>query len=77
MLTRSFDLFVQVDRRVRRSLGGVGIGLTLYRELVALHGGMVETSSEGLGRGSEFVIRLPVPVLPHRADSRPPRSPTA
>ena len=62
MLTRIFDLFVQVERRVERSQGGVGIGLTLVRKLVELHGGTVEAYSEGPGRGSEFVVRLPAPV---------------
>ncbi len=71
MLTRIFDLFVQVDRRVERSQGGVGIGLTLVRKLVELHGGTVEAYSEGLGCGSEFVIRLPAPVAPN-GERRPP-----
>ena len=59
MLTRIFDLFVQVERRVQRSQGGVGIGLTLVRKLVELHGGTVEAFSRGIGQGSEFVVRLP------------------
>src|SRR5262249_41559222 len=60
MLPRIFDLFVQAERRLDRSQGGVGIGLTLVRRLVELHGGRVEAHSEGLGQGSEFVVRLPV-----------------
>lgn len=63
MLTRVFDLFVQAERRVERSRGGVGIGLTLVRKLVELHGGTVEAYSEGPGRGSEFVVRLPAPAF--------------
>ena len=59
MLPRIFDLFVQAERRLDRSQGGVGIGLTLVRRLVELHGGTVEAFSPGLGRGSEFVVRLP------------------
>jgi PAS domain S-box-containing protein len=59
MLPRIFELFVQAKRRVDRSQGGVGIGLTLVRKLVELHGGSIEASSAGLGRGSEFVVRLP------------------
>jgi PAS domain S-box-containing protein len=59
MLPRVFDLFVQAERRLDRSQGGVGIGLTLVRRLVELHGGRVEAHSEGLGKGSEFVVRLP------------------
>ncbi len=59
MLPRIFDLFVQVKRRVDRSRGGIGIGLTLVRRLVELHGGKVEARSAGLGKGSEFIVRLP------------------
>jgi PAS domain S-box-containing protein len=66
MLPRVFDLFVQAERRLDRSQGGVGIGLTLVRKLVELHGGSVEARSEGHGRGSEFVVRLPAPA----ADAR-------
>jgi signal transduction histidine kinase/CheY-like chemotaxis protein len=54
-----FDMFMQVDRSNRRSQGGLGIGLTLVRSLVDMHGGTVEAHSEGLGKGSEFVIKLP------------------
>jgi PAS domain S-box-containing protein len=60
MLPRIFDLFVQAERRVDRSQGGIGIGLTLVRRLVELHGGAIEARSAGLGQGSEFVVRLPV-----------------
>jgi PAS domain S-box-containing protein len=59
MLPRIFDLFVQVERRLDRSQGGVGIGLTLVKKLVELHGGTVQAFSAGLGQGSEFVVRLP------------------
>jgi PAS domain S-box-containing protein len=59
MLPRIFDLFVQAGRPLDRSQGGVGIGLTLVRRLIALHGGSVEAHSPGLGYGSEFVVRLP------------------
>src|SRR5262249_23123154 len=54
-----FDLFAQVAPSLERSQGGLGIGLTLVRRLVELHGGHVEVFSEGLGKGSEFVVRLP------------------
>jgi signal transduction histidine kinase/ActR/RegA family two-component response regulator len=59
-LSRIFELFAQVDRSVSRSQGGLGIGLTLVRRLVEMHGGTVAAHSEGPGRGSEFVVRLPV-----------------
>jgi PAS domain S-box-containing protein len=54
-----FDLFVQAEHGVGRAQGGLGIGLTLVKRLVELHGGRVSASSEGLGKGSEFVVRLP------------------
>lgn len=60
MLTGVFDLFTQVDRSVGRAEGGLGIGLTLVRRLAEMHGGSVEAHSEGPGRGSEFVLRLPI-----------------
>ncbi|MGJ0505816.1 MAG: ATP-binding protein [Methylocystis sp.] len=60
MLPRVFDLFAQVDRSLGRAQGGLGIGLALVRNLVALHGGDVEAQSEGPGRGSRFVVRLPL-----------------
>jgi len=61
-LTHVFEMFTQVDQSLERSQGGLGIGLTLVRRLVELHGGVVEARSEGLGKGSEFVVRLPVAV---------------
>ncbi|HWM93185.1 MAG TPA: PAS domain S-box protein [Thermoanaerobaculia bacterium] len=59
LLPRIFDLFVQEDRSLARTHGGLGIGLTLVRSLVERHGGTVEAHSPGPGRGSEFVVRLP------------------
>jgi CheY-like chemotaxis protein len=59
MLTSVFDLFTQESRTLDRSQGGLGIGLTLVRSLVELHGGTVRATSEGPGLGSEFVVRLP------------------
>ena len=59
-LASVFDMFTQVDRSSRRTQGGLGIGLTLVRSLVEMHGGRVEARSAGLGRGSEFVVELPV-----------------
>jgi signal transduction histidine kinase len=64
-----FDLFMQADTSLERVTSGLGIGLTLVKRLVELHGGSVEARSEGLGRGSEFVIRLP--ACPVEASSRP------
>jgi signal transduction histidine kinase/CheY-like chemotaxis protein len=64
MLGRVFDLFTQVDRSLDRSRGGLGIGLTLVRQLVELHGGRVSAHSDGTGKGSEFMVRLPCPAAP-------------
>ena len=60
MLPRIFELFVQVDHAATRSQGGLGIGLTLVKNLVEMHNGRVEARSEGLGKGTEFVVRLPI-----------------
>ena len=62
VLPRVFDLFAQADRTYHRSQGGLGIGLTLVRTLVELHGGTVTAKSEGVGRGSEFIVALPLGV---------------
>jgi PAS domain S-box-containing protein len=59
MLLGIFDLFTQVDDGSARALGGLGIGLNLVRDLVQLHGGSVQAASDGPGRGSTFVVRLP------------------
>ena len=58
-IARIFDLFMQIDTSLERVGGGLGIGLTLVRTLVGMHGGTVEVRSEGVGRGSEFFVRLP------------------
>jgi signal transduction histidine kinase/ActR/RegA family two-component response regulator len=77
-----FDMFVQVDPSLKRARGGLGIGLSLVRNLVDMHGGTVKAMSEGEGRGSEFVIKLPLivefnndppvvsPLLQHRNPSQ-------
>lgn len=59
-LPRIFDMFSQVDRSVERAAGGLGIGLALVKALVEMHGGTVEAFSAGQGKGSEFVVTLPV-----------------
>ncbi len=65
-LPKIFDMFMQVDTSLERSVGGLGIGLTLVRSLVEMHGGTVSVSSDGPGQGSEFVVRLP--ALPANAE---------
>ena len=65
MLIHVFEMFAQVNRPLEREQdGGLGIGLTLVKRLVEMHGGAVTASSEGAGRGSEFVVRLPRAVRP-------------
>jgi PAS domain S-box-containing protein len=59
-LDEIFDMFAQVDRRLERANGGLGIGLTIVKSLVEMHGGTVEVQSEGHGRGSEFIVRQPI-----------------
>ncbi|HJR34155.1 MAG TPA: PAS domain-containing sensor histidine kinase [Gemmatimonadales bacterium] len=59
MLPQVFEMFLQVDRSEGRTRGGLGIGLTLVKRLVTLHDGTVEAKSDGLGAGSEFLVRLP------------------
>jgi PAS domain S-box-containing protein len=63
MLPRIFELFVQVDHASTKAQGGLGIGLTLVKNLVEMHNGFVQARSEGLGQGSEFVVRLPLSVV--------------
>jgi PAS domain S-box-containing protein len=69
LLRRIFDPFVQAERSRARAQGGLGVGLTLVRKLAALHGGSVQASSTGLGRGSEFVVRLPAPAQGRHSDA--------
>jgi CheY-like chemotaxis protein len=59
LLPRVFDMFAQVDRNLDRAQGGLGIGLALAKSLVEMHGGTIEARSDGPGRGSEFIVRLP------------------
>jgi PAS domain S-box-containing protein len=64
MLPHIFDLFTQADRSLDRSQGGLGIGLTLVRTLIEMHGGTVQAASAGPGQGSEFILRLPTLPAP-------------
>jgi signal transduction histidine kinase/CheY-like chemotaxis protein len=64
MLDTVFEMFVQVDSTLERSNAGLGVGLSLARKLVELHGGTIEAHSAGLGHGSQFVVRLPIVVEP-------------
>ncbi len=59
-MPRIFEMFTQLDESLEKSQGGLGIGLSLVKRLVEMHGGRVEAKSEGPGKGSEFVVRLPV-----------------
>jgi CheY-like chemotaxis protein len=65
MLAKVFDLFTQVERPLKWSRSGLGIGLALTKQLVEMHGGSIEAYSPGSGKGSEFVVRLPM-VVPSR-----------
>ena len=67
-----FDMFAQVPGSAERSQGGLGIGLALVRGLVALHGGTIEARSEGPGKGSEFVVRVPLANDRTRREPLPP-----
>ncbi|HUR54472.1 MAG TPA: response regulator [Gemmataceae bacterium] len=80
LLGSVFDLFTQANRSLDRSQGGLGIGLTLVRRLVELHGGTVEAHSDGPGSGSEFVVRLPATgqaVAPQPSGPEPRPTPKA
>ncbi|AMO25652.1 histidine kinase [Ramlibacter tataouinensis] len=68
-LPHIFDLFFQADQSLDRSQGGLGIGLTLVKHLVELHGGRVAAFSDGVGRGSEVVVWLPAAVVAHRTET--------
>jgi signal transduction histidine kinase len=69
MLPHIFELFTQVDATAGRSRGGLGIGLALVGTLVEMHNGRVHVASEGLGKGSEFTVRLPTIANPPESES--------
>jgi two-component system, sensor histidine kinase len=71
MLDQVFEMFVQVDSTLERTNAGLGVGLSLARRLVELHGGTIAASSDGVGHGSRFTVRLPIVV-----DPEPPTKPT-
>jgi PAS domain S-box-containing protein len=70
-LPRIFEMFTQVDRSMERSQGGLGIGLTLVKRLVDLHGGSITAQSDGAGKGSEFTVRLPLAMAAPDASPAP------
>jgi PAS domain S-box-containing protein len=70
MLSPIFEMFAQADRSLERRHGGLGIGLTMARRLVELHGGTIMARSDGIGQGSEFIVRLP---LATRTETQEPR----
>jgi CheY-like chemotaxis protein len=70
-LDNIFELFVQVDNTLERTTGGLGIGLTLAQRLVAMHGGRITARSDGPGKGSEFIVQLPLAVRPARETLAP------
>ncbi|MEO8361735.1 MAG: PAS domain-containing protein, partial [Vicinamibacteria bacterium] len=73
-IRRIFDLFVQGDTSLERSVSGLGIGLTLVKRLVEAHEGTVDVRSGGLGEGSEFIVRLPLLMAEPRTSETAPRS---
>ena len=72
LLPQIFDLFVQGHRVPERAASGLGLGLTLVKNFAMLHGGSVTAASAGVGRGSEFVVTLPVTAVPAAGESRDP-----
>jgi signal transduction histidine kinase len=70
-LANVFDMFNQVGRNMDRSQGGLGIGLSLVRRLVEMHGGTVNATSVGAGQGSTFIVRLPLTLMQGVEDTQP------
>ena len=76
LLPHVFDLFAQADHSMGRAQGGLGIGLTMVQQLVKMHGGTVEARSAGLGKGSEFIVRLPALAAEPASEMMSPTIPT-
>jgi two-component system CheB/CheR fusion protein len=74
MLERVFDLFVQADPGIDRSDGGMGVGLTLARSIIERHGGFIKACSDGVGKGSQFVVELPLREAGDEAQKQPLRT---
>jgi PAS domain S-box-containing protein len=74
-LPRIFDMFMQIDTSLERSVSGLGLGLTLVKNLVEMHNGTVEVNSDGIGKGTEFVVRLP--IMAGATKPSPPEPPTS
>jgi two-component system CheB/CheR fusion protein len=75
MIPRLFQPFSQADTTLNRRLGGLGLGLALVKGLVETHGGTIDVSSGGKGKGAEFVVRLPLAAAPARLEVAPPAAP--
>jgi CheY-like chemotaxis protein len=69
MLEKIFDLFMQVDKSIDRSRGGLGIGLSVVHTIIKMHGGVVSAQSKGLGQGATFTVRLPLIGVKESADN--------
>jgi two-component system, chemotaxis family, CheB/CheR fusion protein len=70
-MAKIFNMFTRVESNSDRSEGGLGIGLALSKGLIELHGGRIEVRSEGPGKGSEFIVHLPLSVVAHEMDQKP------
>src|SRR5581483_9029893 len=77
LLPSIFDIFVQGDRALDRSQGGLGIGLAVVKRLMMLHGGEVRAFSEGLGRGATFCLRIPAMAVAEDVQPVPAAHPAA
>lgn len=71
LLPHLFDVFTQSERTLDRAQGGLGLGLTIVQKIAELHGGRVEVKSEGPGKGSEFIVRLPLGDCKTETEAKP------